>query len=356
MGFISTQEARGLFTKKLIAVYLERTAPTSFLRSFFRNVESNTKQISIEVRRGTEKIAVDVERGTEGNRNQFSRSSEKIFVPPYYREYFDATDLDFYERLFVQDGTVDVVTFSQWLSDIVEKIGMLQDKIERTYELKVSEVFETGIVTLNSGTNIDFKRKAASLVPNSGGNTWATGTVSPYDSLKAGAKFIRTKGKSASKMFDVLMGDTAHTDFLENDIVLARADIRNFSLDALDTPQANAVGGVLHGVVSAGSYRFRLWTYPEFFDTETEVNKEFLNPKKIVILPQNPNFVMAFAAVPQLLGKKPNVGAGLATSRGAFMIGEYLDERNSAHIIDIKSAGVPVPVAVDQIYTEQVVA
>ena len=356
MSTISTVAARGLFTKKLIAVYQERTAPTAFLRSFFKVKESDTKQISIEVQRGTERIAVDVERGTLGNRNSFSRSSEKIFVPPYYREYFDATDLDFYDRLFTQNGTVDAVSFSQWLGTVVEKLAMLQDKIERSYELQCAQVFETGIVQLTNGDNINFNRKAASLVPNSAGNTWLTDTVSPYASLEAGATFIRTKGKASGNIFNVILGSTAYNYFLGNAIVKTRADVRRISLDEVRMPQKNAVGGVLHGTVSAGAYEFRLWTYPEYYDTKAASNLPYMNAKKIVILPDNPNFNLGFAAVPQLMGKKAEVGAGLAGKRGAYLVGEYLDERNSAHIIDIKSAGVAIPVAIDQIYTETVVA
>lgn len=354
MSTISTVDARGLFTKKLIAVYKERTAPTAFLRSFFKTVESDTKEISIEVQRGTERIAVDVERGTLGQRNAFSRSSEKIFVPPYYREYFDAVDLEFYDRLFTQSGTVDMITFSQWLGVVVEKIADLQSKIERSYELQCAQVFETGIVILKNGDNINFNRKAAHLVALN--NDWLTGTNSPYLSLERGARLIRKNGKVASKVFDVILGDEAQAAFLLNDIVLERNDVTHLLLDQLKTPQANATGGVLHGMVSAGPYRFRLWTYPEIYDTKTESGKDYINPKIMIILPANPKFVLGFAAVPQLMGKKASEGAGVAGKRGAYLIGEYLDERNAAHIIDIKSAGVAIPVAVDTIYTETVVS
>lgn len=356
MATISTQDARGVFTKALIAVYKERTAPTSFLRSFFMTKESDTKQISIEVQRGTEKIAVDVERGTEGNRNQFSKSTEKIFVPPYYHEYFDGTELDFYDRLFTQNGTVDAITFSQWVDVVVEKLAMLQDKIERAYELQCAQVFETGIVTLNSGDNIDFKRKAGSLVDVGGAEYFSNATSNPYATLEASGTFIRTKGKSAGNIFNVILGSVAMSDFLDNPQVKERADIRNISMDVLRTPQKNAVGGVLHGEVSAGAYVFRLWTYPEFYDTEAASNNSYINDKKIIVLPESPKFVLGFAAVPQLLGSKADVGAGVSAKRGAYLVGEFLDERNTSHVIDIKSAGVAIPVAVDQIYTAQVVA
>ena len=357
MAVISTTDARAIFTQKLIDVYKERTAPTAFLRSFFANKESNTKQISIEVQRGTEMIAVDVERGTKGNRNSFSKSTEKIFVPPFYYEYFDATDLDFYDRLFLQDGTVDGVTFGQWVSEIADKLMMLQDKIERAYELQCAQVLETGIVLLKNGTNIDFKRKAASLVANVAGNTWATGTVDPYATLEAGCTFLRTVGKSQGTVYNAIMGSTALSHFLNNTIVKGRADIRNFSLDNIKTAQKNAVGGVLHGEVTCGSYTVRIWTYPEYYDIAGgSSNVPYINAKKVILIPETPKFVLGFAAVPQLVGNVANVGAGLAGKRGAYLIGEYVDVENTAHNINIKSAGVAIPVGVDQIYTVQVVA
>ncbi len=356
MGAISTVDARGIFTKKLIDVYKERTMTTAFFRSFFMTKESDTKQISIEVQRGTELIAVDVERGTEGNRNSFSKSTEKIFVPPYYNEYFDATELDFYDRLFTENGTVDATTFGQWLSTVVEKLALLQDKIERAYELQASQVLHTGIVTLTNGDNIDFKRKAASLVDKGAGNYWITGTVSPYTDLEAACTFCRTKGKTGGTIFNAVFGADALTDFLNNTIVKARADIRRIALDSIRMPQRNAFGGVLHGEVSAGPYSVRIWTYPEYYDTKTAQNLPYMDPKKVIVIPENPRFVLGFAAVPQLLGDKANVGAGIASKRGAFLVSEHLDQRNTAHIIDMKSAGVAIPVAVDQLYTVQVVA
>jgi len=210
MSQITTQDARGLFTKMLVAVYRETTRPTSFLRSFFRVVENDTKELSIEVMRGTEKIAVDVLRGTEGNRNEFARSSEKIFVPPYFREYFDATDLDFYDRLFgAAGGQVDVLTFQSWLEKVAEKLRLLQDKIERAYELQAAQVFSNGIVTLVNGDNIDFKRKALSQVVLGGGDLWDNAASDPINDLKVAARFIRTAGKSTGGVVNAIFGELA---------------------------------------------------------------------------------------------------------------------------------------------------
>lgn len=349
MGLISTTDARGLFTKMLIDVYKERTAPTSFLRSFFTVKEESTKELSIEVQRGTEKIAVDVERGTEGNRNQFTRSTEKIFVPPFYREYFDATQLSLYDRLF---GTteIDSGVFSAFLEQVADNLRMLQDKIERAYELQCSQVLETGIVTLNAGTNIDFKRKTASIVNLGSGNYWTGAAVDPSTALEAGANFLRQTGKSQGATYNMICGGTAFQALVNNAVLQKRADIKNYSLEAVAMPQRNSVGASLHGQISAGAYKFNIWSYPEFYDNASSVSTPYINAKKVILLPEQPRFTLGFAAVPQLVDGNGGV------RRGAYIVDEYKDERNAAHIFDMKSAGVAIPVAVDQIYTMQVVA
>ena len=157
-------------------------------------------------------------------------------------------------------------------------------------------------------------------------------------------------------IFNVILGSSSLNAFLNNAVVKERADIRRISLDAIRLPQKESVGGVLHGEVAAGAYVFRLWTYPEFYDTESASNIPYMNDKKVVMMPENPKFVLGFAGVPQLLGKKADVGAGISAKRGAYLVGEYLDERNTSHVIEIKSAGIAIPVAVDQLYTAQVLA
>lgn len=346
---ISTTDARALFTKQLIDVFRESPMATSFLRSFFPSVESATKELSIEVQRGTEKVAVDVIRGSEGNRNSFNKSTEKIFVPPYFREYLEATELDLYDRLF---GSTEISSaiFAQLMQTVAEKLGLLRDKIERAYELQCSQVLETGIVTLNNGDNIDFKRKAGSLVDASG-TPWSNDSYDPLAQLATGARWMRSNGKTQGNMFDVIMGSSAKAAFNKNAFVKAVAgQFQRINFLDLREPQRNAVGAISHGIIAAEDYLFRVWTYPEMYDNASNVQTAYMNAKKIVMLPENPRFKLGFAAVPQLIDEKS------APVKGAYVIGEYKDQRKASHVFDIQSAGVAIPVAVDQIYTTQVIA
>lgn len=351
---ISNTDARALFTKTLIDVYQQRSTPTAFLRSFFPTVTSPTKEVSIEVERGYEKVAVDVVRGTEGNRNTFSRSTEKIFVPPLFREYFDATQLDLYDRVLGSQGNAQAPLFAALMNSVSDRLGMLQDKIERSYELMCSQVLTTGIVTLTAGTNIDFKRKATSLVDlnvGAGGGYFATNS-DVFAQFEAAGNFLRTIGKSGDGTFNAICGTTALADLLKNTKFTDRQNLFNMALDQVVGPQRGALGMTYHGTITAGSYKIQLWAYPQFYDDATTgTSTAYVDPKKIIVIPSNPRFKLAFAAVPQLIGQP-----GQLPVQGAYVVGEFTDERKAVHDFDIQSAGVPIPVAVDQIYTMKAVS
>lgn len=357
MSGLSSFDARALLTKKVVEVYREMLAPTAFLRSYFQTKESTAKFISILILRGTEKVAEDVVRGSEGNRNTYSIDTEKDYLPGYYREFLEATDLSFYERLLNSNNTVDAVEFSEWVDEMALKIAGLQDKIERALEQKCSEVLETGVVILKNGVNIDMHRKAASIVDKGAGNYWATAAINPLKDLEAGGIFLRTKGKVSGGLQHALMGEDAYSDFINNPIVQAIADVRNFHHADLREPQRNAVGGNMQGTYAYGSYKWLIWTYPEYFDTETQENIQYLNPKKVVILPEAPRFTLAFAGIPQIMDDEKETRIGMFTPRkAAFHIGEYKDQRKKSHVFDVAAAACPILTAVDQVYTVKVVA
>jgi hypothetical protein len=345
---ISTTDAQALFTKMLIDVYVERPKPTAFLRSFFPTIVSPTKEISIEVERGTEKIAVDVMRGSDGNRNTFDRSTEKIFIPPYFREWFDATQLALYDRLYGATEINDAI-FAAYINSVADKQMTLQAKIERSIELMCAQVLETGIVTLTNGDNIDFKRKAASIKNPGSGNYWAN-DVNLYAQLEEGCQFIRREGRSTDGVFNCILGTTALTDLLSNAVFLERQNLFNMALDQVIGPMKNAEGATFHGILTVGAYKLQLWAYDQTYDAANGTKTPYVNPKNATIIPTTPRFKTAFAGVPQLI--RP----GQMPVTGAFIFNDYIDERGKAHVFDVESAPVPVPVAVDTIYTLKAVA
>ena len=342
---IPVQDARGIFTKGLISVYKEQTSVMSFLRSFFKPVESMTKEISIAVRRGTEKVATDVVRYSDGNRNTFDKSSEKIFVPPLYHEYLTANDHRLYDQVITALSQGNTTFFAEMTAELAEDLMELQKKIERAVELQCAQILQTGIITLNSDTDIDFKRKAASIVAYNAANDFSVGTVDPSAVIEAGCIFIRQKGKSQGGTFNAILGGEALTELLDNPIIRGRGDVKDYDLMSIREPQRNAVGATLHGQLSCGSYKVNLWTYPEYYDNASGVSTPYIDPKKVIVLPESPEFKLAYAAVPQLIEN------GTIPQKGAYLVQEFMDRKKTAHEVHIKSAPVAIPVAIDQIYT-----
>jgi len=349
MATIAAADAQGLYTKKLVATYAQLPMPTMFMQSFFRVEESTTKELSIEVQRAGEPIAVDVIRGTDGNRNQWEKSTEKIFVPPFFKEWFDMTELQLYDRLFGATEITDAM-FAQLINESARKVTALRNKIMRRIELNCAQVFETGIVQLDAGINIDYKRKAASLVDLGAGQYFAD-NIDPFAKFEAGCEFLRTEGLATGGTFNAIMGKQALTDLLANTKFQSRQNLFNMALDQVTGPQRGATGQTFHGIITAGSYKVQLWAYPQVYKAANGAKTPYWNPKKVCLLPtETPDFVVGYAAVPQLL--KP----GQPVTTGQFIIREFTNEENAVHKVFVESAPLPIPVAVDQIYTFKAVA
>jgi len=344
---IPAQDVQNLFTKKLIDVYNERNTPTEFLRSFFDEEVSMTKEVSIAVKRGTESIAVDVQRHSDGNMVTFNKSTEKIFIPPYYHQYMVANEHRLYDTVI---GSGSAPAFAQLTRELAEDMVDMRSTIERRIELQCAQVLETGIVTLSNGDNIDYKRKAGSLVDLGAGNYWTTGTNDPREAFKAAGTFLRKEGKAAGGTFNAIVGSDVLNVMLNNDTFQSVGDVRRIDLGAIAQPQRNAVGASFHGQISAGSYNFNIWTYEQYYTDSNGNQQEYLSPKKVIVLPEMPRFKLAFGAVPQLIEN------GNVAQQGAYLIQEFMDKRRTAHEYHIKSAPLAVPVAVDQIYTFQPIA
>lgn len=350
MVTIQTVDARGMFTKKLVEVYQQRPKPTSFLRSFFPAAPpTDTLELSIEVQRNGEKIAVDVLRGTDGNRNEFSRSTEKIFIPPYYREYWDRNHMSVYEQQF-RNTEISSAAFFRLLNSSVDHTMMCQEKIERAYEVLCAQTLEDGILTLKSGDTIDFKRKAGSKV-NLTANPWTTGATNVFAQLETGCTWLRQNAKITNFRFNCILGSEAASALFLNTTFLNRQNLFHMNIDTVAIPQKNAVGGVYLGTLTAGPYQVDLWSYPAEYEDPANGNAltAYWDTKKICLLPQNPNFTFGYACTPQLLepGEQPEVGQ--------FIVSEYTDPLKRVRQYHVESAGMPIPVAVDMAYTAQVV-
>jgi hypothetical protein len=358
---IPAVQARGIFTKAYMAAYKENVPASSFLKSFFTVKTFPTKSVSIEVQRATERIAVDILRGTTGNRNTFSRSSEKEYIPPFFSESFDATQLDRYDVGFNQIGSAVPQTIGYLASDVAGKLITLREKIERAKEKQCAEVFETGIVTMNNGDNIDYKRKAGSLIDlDTAGDYWSVAGADVDADISAGGDFIRQYGKNPVKELNLVMSGAAYALLKLTDWWSDTANWRRASLMDVKMPMADSTGAVYHGEISAGAYRVHLWTYDEIYEDATSGTiTRYLDETKAFLVPvKGTRFELVHAGVPAIIRDVNNAEFSefIQDQAAEYYINNYIDKKAKSHTFEIYSAPLAIPVTIDQIYTMKVKA
>jgi len=356
---ITLNQHKENITKKVIGRFSDSIAPKLGLSVWFPAETTTSKQVSIEVERNRNLIAVDVERGTEGNMNTFGKHSEKVYVPPFFKEKFNFADLDVYERTFGADMSPGKNEYVSMLRTSSAKLGVLRDKIDRAKELQRSQALQTGIVTMKNGDNIDFKRKADSLVDLGAGNYWDAAGTTPIKDVEEGIKFIRQEGKSSSRAYDLIMGSLVLGAFMNNASIEKSADLRHIKVLEIGTTRFEEATGLnYHGRLSLKNGNVDLWTYDDFFENNDGSNSEYISANNVVLLPRDFIGKQAHAGVPAIIRDKSNAEfpEWISQIASEFYINNYVDMRGAAHMFEIMSAPLAIPFSVDRLWTAKVLA
>lgn len=352
MALSLNQHRKGI-TQTLIAKFSDDKEPKQGLSAFFPTQTTGTKLVSIEVERNLQAVAVDVQRCTDPVRNIFSKSTEKIFEPPYYNESFDFTACDRYDVTFAQNNGPTKVDAQMLLRDASSKVKRLKNKIIRAIELQRAQVLQTGVVVLKNGDSIDYKRKATSMPVLAGGAKWdAPATATPLTDLETGMNFLREEGLSGGAVINAIFGQKAFSNFMASTQIKEQAEWRKINRVDLNMPQFDNVSGmVFQGQIAAGDYIVNIWTYNEFYiHPTTGVKTKYIDVNNVVMVADDFQGWTSFAGVPAILGDTTN-GQYVAPIEGEFYVRDVIDQVKMAWDFIISSAPLVVPVSVDRIYT-----
>jgi hypothetical protein len=348
---ISVTDALGLFTNEIVAKYSDQQKPKSFGRSYFTEVTTSSKLASFVSERGLNLIATDVARGSQGNLNVFDKSTQNIVFPPYFNELINLVELDSYDMLFTQGVNAKVV-WGMFMDEVAKRMNFIMDKIDRRYELQCWQLFNTGIVTLNNGHNIQYGRKAGSLVNPGAGSYWADANVDPITgTLTRGATWLNETGKMAGNTIDVIFSKGAWSAWLANTKVGSNDLKFNNNLTVLaNTAVRDSTGKTFLGSTTSGAFNYNFFTYSDFYQGDDGTVYQYLDDKKIIMVPEKTMNTLTYTAVPQ------KILPGTLPTAGKFKVYAYEDVARDAEFMGVKSAGIPTLVAVDQVYTEQIAA
>lgn len=323
----------------------------SFGRSLFTEVETDSKLASIVSQRGLKLIAGDIERGARGTLHTFDKSTQSMVMPPYFNPMINLTNLDSYDALNV-DGVNAKITWGRFLDDVASRMLYLMDTIDGRYELQCWQSMLLGYVTLNNGDNITYGRKSGSLVDPGAGNYWADANVDPYlTTFERGSTWLNETGKMPGNTINVIFGKSAWSDYTNNAAVKARDLKFNNQLEVLANKAiVDSTGKIFKGSTTIGAFNYQFFVYNDFFQDENGTVFKFMDDKKIIMIPDVTSNVLTYTAVPQL--KK----LGQPLTKGKFVVWNAIDPFQDAEFMGVKSAGLPLFGAVDQVYTEKVKA
>ena len=358
---IPTQDALSVFTHAVRTKYSDFLPAPSFFTSMAKETTTAAKSVGVEVRRMLENVATDVVRGSNGVLNDVSRSTVKQYTPPFFNEYFDLTQIDGYDRMFGESGMIEERAMADIAAQGASLVATNVAKINRAIEIQHVQVLETGIVTMKNGDNIDYRRQASSLV-NVGNpdatKFWDAANAAILPDLGAGCSFIRQEGKHAGGVYIGIFGSAAFNAMKNDEKLLAVWDNRRISTADIGMPVLReATGATFHGTVAVDDYRLEIWTYPQYFTNDQGANIRYWPENKVVIVPPVSNIVTKYAGLPIINKPNQTFTQGFISMAATTMdMYDYVDVRALSHNFHQRSAPLAVPVAIDQMYTMQVLA
>ena len=349
---ITLNQHRGMITQTVIDTFSDEKEPKQGLAAFFPSKTTDTKFVSIEVQRNSSKMAVDVQRCTDPHRNTFSRSTQKIFEPPYFNEMFDFTTCERYDVTFAKGNSPTKVDARMLINDAQDKVKVLKNMILTAIEYQRSTVLQYGVVFLKNGDNIDYRRKAESMVVLTGTSKWdQRATSDPVADLQKGMEFIRQKGKSGASSINAIFGTAALSNLINSESLTKQAEWKKINRFEINMPQFDNVSGmVFHGQLALGDYMLNVWTYNETYEDPIDgTEKPFIETNNVIEIANDFRGWTAFAGVPAILGTGDN--QYIAPVQGEFYVRDIIDQIKFAWNFIVSSAPLVVPVSIDRLYT-----
>ena len=335
---IPIQEHSAQIAKTVVGKFVEDIPVRAGFSAWFPTQTTPTLHVDVEVERDNDLIAVDVQRFTEGKKNKFTKATEHIYVPPFYKEDYD------FARDEVYMSTVALGATNQAIAqNALKNVRKNRKKIERAIRKQQADVLQTGIVTLVNGDSIDYRRRAESIVDvNIDGDYWSIPEANPLLDLEKAMRFLRDVGNSNASTINVVMTTDAMNSFLGNAIVREEAEIRRINRIEIDMPQfSEATGMAFHGQIAAGDF---------------VVN--YLSRENVIVLPSDFQGKTVFGGLPYM--RQTNVGGATVKVPGVmeadFLLRAYDDERTISSTLELTSAPLAIPFTIDKIYTMKVLA
>lgn len=319
-----------------------RNEAVSFLKSFFRTENVNTTNVAFNTRKNGKKVSVDTNIQTKGRHHKRQVGKLSVIQPPLYWEWTDLQLKDLYNGIL--GNNVSPQNIYDFSGVINTDLNEMADDIERAYELQCAQILTNGIIQLRNNDNVDYGRSANSIVNATA--KWSSNPSSIFSDINAGVKWIRSNSNNNSVMYDLILGETAFSNFISSTELKDRNDVKHFQLDEIKPGGVVPSGGAYWGTITLESgVKVNVWSYDKTYEADNATDTSYITATDAFIIPQKNNLVWTNAAV-KFLDGTPNVGS----FRG-FATNDFLDFNNQVHYYHLRGRGIAIPQEINEIYT-----
>jgi hypothetical protein len=362
---ISIIDHSAKIASKIVGKFEELIPVRSGFSGWFPEETAPTLYVDVEVQRDNDLIAVDVVRFTEGNKNKYSRVTENVYQPPYFKEDYDFQR----DQIYMNNIALGVGMENAQVNKIItmnafKNVEKNRNKIIRAIRKQQADVLQTGIVSLVNGDNIDYKRKATSMVNVStgpGGVYWDNIASRPDLDIRYGLDFLRNVGNSGGSSVNVIMRSKAFENMMNTTYMKDQGKniLQQINRVNISMPQFDGASGFAHqGVLASGDFSVHLWTYNEKYTDANGATKYYLAENLVVMMPDDFQGKTVFGGLPTLNESNVN-GTSVAVPaivEANYLIRAYSDKKTISSTIELTSAPLTIPFTIDKIYTMQVFA
>lgn len=358
---ISPQEHRNALTQKIVGKFEETIPVRSGFAGWFPEETTPTYEVDVEVQRDNDLIAQDVVRFTEGNKNKSSKITDHKYIPPYFREEYDFQRDQVYMTTIGMGVGYDSAQINAAIAkNAFKAVNKNRDKVIRAIRKQQADVLQDGIVRLKNGDNIDYRRKATSMVALTGTALWsAVTTAKPLDDIRAGMTFLRNIGNSSGSAVNVIMRGDAFAAMMATDQMTKQGVnvVKQIERINIAMPQfEEATGFALQGQVAAGDFKVNLWTYNEKYTDDNGVSQYYLANANVIMLPDDFMGKTVFGGLPSMV---TNTIAGESVDmpvivEAKYLLRNYSDKKTMSSTLELTSAPLVIPFTIDKIYTVSV--
>ena len=335
------------FLEKIVAVYdqeMDVSVPT-FCTGMYAAEYSDTEHVSVDIARANESIAKEV----TGNAEEFvdlGEETNKDYVPLEYRQTVLINNRTGYRRDLGEQPFSSVGQAARTIKRIMRSTAFAEKRIKRAVELRSIGALLDGQIVVGNET-ISFNRKATHNFTAS--TAWTAAGADIEANLKTMGELIRKDG--LVNVAKLVVGETALTALYSKEDYRTQLDQRWRGDISKVYERDDMTGGIFHGIITAGSWQFKVYSFPQYYENAAGVQTRYLPADKVIALPEMPKFTMAYGGIP-LQFKDNLLSNGMPPIqemvRGEKLIKSYTDMKRENYFVSVCSRPLPLPVAVDQ--------